>query len=157
MILIALGSNLDGPWGTPRDTVLYALNEIEKHAIQITQVSSLIETAPFGVTDQPNFVNAVAKIETAHTPEVLMQILHNIEAGAGRKRVKKWGPRTLDLDLLDYNCLILETALILPHPGILNRDFLLSLIDEIAPNWTHPTTGQTAALMLRQLNHLNSS
>jgi 2-amino-4-hydroxy-6-hydroxymethyldihydropteridine diphosphokinase len=155
MILIALGSNLEGPWGTPRQTLLRALEELSLHNIRVTKVSTLIETAPFGVLDQPNFVNAVAEIETGYQPEALMQILHAVENGAGRKRVTRWGPRTLDLDLLDYNGLILNTELKLPHPGITERDFVLGPIDEIAPHWTHPITGKTAALTLRELRHLN--
>jgi 2-amino-4-hydroxy-6-hydroxymethyldihydropteridine diphosphokinase len=156
MILIALGSNIAGPWGSSRETVLRAVVEIEQHAIQVLKVSTLIETAPFGVTDQPNFVNAVSKIKTDHAPEKLMQILHSIENRAGRKREKKWGPRTLDLDLLDYNGQILNTDLILPHPGISERNFVLVPISEIAPEWTHPITGKTAALTLRELNGLNA-
>jgi 2-amino-4-hydroxy-6-hydroxymethyldihydropteridine diphosphokinase len=155
MILIALGSNLEGPWGTPSQTLMRALIELSLHNIRVTKVSTLIETAPFGVLDQPHFVNAVAEIETSHKPEPLMQILHAVENRAGRKRLKHWGPRTLDLDLLDYNGLIINTALKLPHPGIAERDFVLAPIDEIAPHWTHPITGKTAALTLRELRHLN--
>lgn len=155
MILIGLGSNLEGPWGTPRQTLMRALEELSLHNIRIAKVSTLIETAPFGVLDQPYFVNAVAEIETDHKPEALMQILHAVENGAGRKRVTRWGPRTLDLDLLDYNGVILNTELKLPHPGITERDFVLAPIDEIAPHWTHPITGKTAALTLRELRHLN--
>jgi 2-amino-4-hydroxy-6-hydroxymethyldihydropteridine diphosphokinase len=163
MILIALGSNITGPWGSPHQTVLRAVEEMQQHNISILKVSSLIETAPFGVTNQPNFVNAVAKIRTDLSPEVLMQTLHAIESIAGRKRLERWGPRTLDLDLLDYNGLIkkpsnnaLET-LELPHPGIEERTFVLQPIAEIAPRWKHPVTHQSALLTLRQLNRLNGN
>lgn len=163
MILIALGSNITGPWGAPHAAVLRALDELTQHNISILKVSTLIETAPFGVTNQPNFVNAVAKIKTRLSPEMLMQTLHAIESRAGRKRLERWGPRTLDLDLLDYNGLIQNTAssapesLTLPHPGIEERTFVLQPIAEIAPRWKHPVTQQSALLTLRQLNRLNGN
>ncbi len=161
MILIALGSNISGPWGSPREAVLRALIELRQHNISITKVSTLIETAPFGVTNQPNFVNAVARIETVLPPEVLMQALHMVERRAGRKRLKRWGPRTLDLDILDYHGLVRKPRrtsikpLVLPHPGIAQRSFVLEPLREIAPHWKHPVTHATAALTLRQLNRLN--
>jgi 2-amino-4-hydroxy-6-hydroxymethyldihydropteridine diphosphokinase len=160
MILIALGSNLSGPWGTPRQSVLRALDEMQHHNINVKKMSALIKTAPFGVILQPNFVNAVAAIETALPPETLMQVLHMIEKRAGRKRLKRWGPRTLDLDLLDYHGLVRSPCassikpLSLPHPGILQRTFVLGPLVEIAPRWKHPVTRQSATLMLRQLNRL---
>jgi 2-amino-4-hydroxy-6-hydroxymethyldihydropteridine diphosphokinase len=163
MILIALGSNLTGPWGTPRQTLQRALEEMKHHNITVEKVSTLIETSPFGVTNQPNFVNAVAIVDTALAPEALMQALHMIEKRAGRKRLKRWGPRTLDLDLLDYYGLLRKQRrtsikpLVLPHPGILLREFVLVPLVEIAPQWKHPVTRQSAALTLRQLSRLNAN
>lgn len=161
MILIALGSNLSGPWGSPRNTVLRALAEMRHHNIRILTVSRLIETAPFGVMNQPNFVNAVARIETALPPEILMRALHMIERRAGRKRLKRWGPRTLDLDLLDYHGLLRKPSrfsikpLALPHPGIEQRSFVLQPILDVAPEWKHPVSRNAAALTIRQLTRLN--
>jgi 2-amino-4-hydroxy-6-hydroxymethyldihydropteridine diphosphokinase len=161
VILIALGSNLSGSWGAPRDTVLRALSEMRHHNIRVLTVSRLIETTPFGVENQPNFVNAVASIETALPPENLMRALHMIERKAGRKRLKRWGPRTLDLDLLDYHGLIRKPSrysikpLALPHPGIEQRSFVLQPILDVAPEWKHPVSRKAAALTLRQLTRLN--
>jgi 2-amino-4-hydroxy-6-hydroxymethyldihydropteridine diphosphokinase len=161
VILIALGSNLSGPWGSPRDTVLRALAEMQRHNIRVLTVSRLIETAPFGVVNQPNFVNAVARIETALPPDILMRALHMIERRAGRRRLKRWGPRTLDLDLLDYHGLVRKPSrysikpLALPHPGIEQRSFVLQPILDVAPGWKHPVTSKAAALTLRQLTRLN--
>lgn len=163
MILIALGSNLTGPWGTPRQTLDRAIAEMQHHNIRILKVSTFIETAPFGVTNQPNFVNAVCAIKTALPPETLLRALHQIEARAGRKRLKRWGPRTLDLDMLDYNGQFRKAAstnikpLVLPHPGIEQRSFVLAPLAEIAPRWKHPTTHRSAALTLRQLNGLSAN
>lgn len=163
MILIALGSNLAGPWGTPRETLSRAIAEMSSHNIRVLTTSTFIETAPYGVANQPHFVNAVVAVRTALPPETLLRALHLIEARAGRKRLKRWGPRTLDLDILDYNGQIRRSALtdskplVLPHPGIELRSFVLEPLSEIAPRWKHPTTRKTAALTLRQLNGLKAS
>jgi 2-amino-4-hydroxy-6-hydroxymethyldihydropteridine diphosphokinase len=161
MILIALGSNISGHWGSPRQTLFRALHEMPGHNIKVVKASELVETEPFGILNQPNYVNAVAIVETAMSPETLMRALHIIERMAGRKRLKRWGPRTLDLDLLDYHGLRRRPSqtsikpLALPHPGIAGRDFVLVPLAEVAPNWKHPVTHQSSALMLRQLKRLN--
>lgn len=153
MILIALGSNSDGPWGTPREAVAAALRRLDAGATRVKQASQLLVTAPFGVTDQPDFVNAVAEIETDLAPADLLQHLHDVERLAGRQRTLRWGPRTLDLDLIDYHGLIRHAPPpVLPHPGIAERIFVLAPIAEIAPDWRHPETGLTAAEMLRHLD-----
>jgi 2-amino-4-hydroxy-6-hydroxymethyldihydropteridine diphosphokinase len=159
MIIIALGSNISGPWGTPRETLQRALEELPRQNIRIRTVSTFLETAPMGPQDQPNFVNAAAVVETKLLAPDLMQLLHAVERHAGRERLKRWGPRTLDLDLIDYNSEIRSAdgpAPTLPHPGIAERDFVLKPIAEIAPEWKHPVTHLSAALMLRQLNRLKT-
>jgi 2-amino-4-hydroxy-6-hydroxymethyldihydropteridine diphosphokinase len=163
MILIALGSNLDGPWGSPKQAVERALLEMARHNIQVLQVSDLMETEPFGVANQPRFVNAVARVHTALPPETLMQALHMIERKAGRKRLRRWGPRTLDLDLIDYHGLRRKPAttsikpLALPHPGIAVRAFVLQPLLQVAPHWKHPVTRCGAALTLRKLKRLSGN
>jgi 2-amino-4-hydroxy-6-hydroxymethyldihydropteridine diphosphokinase len=154
MILIALGSNLGGPWGSPRATILRALKELERGGIRLITVSPLIVTAPFGRRNQPVFVNAVAGIETHLPPEALMRRLHAIERDAGRRRAIRWGPRTLDLDLLDYRGMVRGhrgKGLVLPHPGIAERGFVLEPIAMIAPGWRHPASRLSAREMLRRL------
>lgn len=157
MILLALGSNLPGPWGSPREALHRALAEMPAHNIRVRKVSPLHETAPFGVTGQPGFVNAVALVETALAPETLMRALHMIERKAGRVRRKRWGPRTLDLDLIDYHGLVRKAArtalrpLAIPHPGVSQRTFVLEPLVEIAPRWRHPVTRELAVLTLRKL------
>src|SRR5688572_524767 len=152
MILIGLGSNVSGPWGSPRDTVLRALRELDSGGTQLLVASRLVETAPLGKMNQPNFVNAVARIATAMAPEALMLHLHDLERRAGRHRRLRWGPRTLDLDLLDYHGLIRHGRLVLPHPGIAERDFVLTPLMEMAPNWRHPVTRRSASTMRRLLS-----
>ena len=157
MILVALGSNIAGPWGNPHETVLHALRELNHFPLRLRRASNVLSTKPFGVTNQPDFVNAVAVIETALSPHVLMRKLHMIERAAGRKRGRRWGPRTLDIDLLDYHGLhsaqkgLVQKALVLPHPGIPKRHFVLQPIQEVAPEWKHPTLKKTAAEMTRNL------
>src|SRR5688572_9315486 len=106
MIIIALGSNIDSPWGSPAATVRRALDFLGREGCRLVNSSSLVETLPLGRTDQPNFVNAVAQVETLMGPEALLDRLHAIEVLAGRRRGEKWGPRVLDLDLIDYDGLI---------------------------------------------------
>jgi 2-amino-4-hydroxy-6-hydroxymethyldihydropteridine diphosphokinase len=154
MILLALGSNRPGPWGSPEETVREALVRLDRGGIRLKRVSRLIVSAPFGVVEQPPFVNAVAEVETALRPEALLACLHRIERMAGRRRTLRWGPRTLDLDLLDYHGLVRLPPLrpVLPHPGIAERIFVLAPIAEIAPRWRHPVNRRTARAMLRRLD-----
>jgi 2-amino-4-hydroxy-6-hydroxymethyldihydropteridine diphosphokinase len=152
MILIALGSNISGPWGEPRTAVATAIQHLNLAPSKLIKASTLIETAPFGNIDQPNFVNAVVEIQTELSPTLLLQHLHKIENAAGRVRNQHWGPRTLDLDILDYNGLVLqEPNLNLPHPGIAERLFVLEPIAEIAPQWLHPLTHLSALSMIQKL------
>lgn len=160
MILVALGSNINGPWGSPRQSVEQALVVLNQWPLQLIAVSTLLETEPFGNTNQPNFVNGVAIINTALAPESLLRRLHMIERAGGRRRAKRWGPRTLDLDIIDYHGLIKpqfghhQKALVLPHPGIAERSFVLTPIMEIAPRWRHPLTHKTAKVMIHKLYRL---
>ena len=154
MILVALGSNRGGPWGNPHDAVRRALAELDRDGMKLIATSRLIVSAPFGKTNQPAFVNAVARIETHLPPEALMRKLHAIERRAGRRRAMRWGPRSLDLDLIDYHGLVRRppSRLILPHPGIAERIFVLKPIAELAPRWRHPLLHRSAALLLRGLD-----
>ena len=154
MILVALGSNKAGPWGSPRQTVERALSELAQHGTKVEAASRLLVSAPFGRTDQAPFINAVAILLTELSPEALMARLHDIERSAGRHRITHWGPRTLDLDLLDYNgrVQIAATGPILPHPGIAERIFVLKPIAELAPGWLHPVFKESAADLLRKLD-----
>ncbi len=152
MILIALGSNISGPWGTPEESVKRALLAFDGHGIKLLQASRLLLTAPFGRPNQPPFVNAVARVATHLPPLALLQKLHHIERQAGRRRTMHWGPRTLDLDVLDYHGLVLSSrTLILPHPGIAERIFVLKPISEMATAWRHPVSHLSARNMLRKL------
>jgi 2-amino-4-hydroxy-6-hydroxymethyldihydropteridine diphosphokinase len=152
MILIALGSNISGPWGTPQQSVQQALQALNRDGLKLVEASRLLLTAPFGKPNQPPFVNAVAHIETHLSPLALLQKLHAIEKEAGRRRKTRWGPRTLDLDIIDYHGLVKSTGkLTLPHPGIAERIFVLKPISELTGKWRHPTSHLSAQAMLRKL------
>jgi 2-amino-4-hydroxy-6-hydroxymethyldihydropteridine diphosphokinase len=140
---VALGANL----GDPAATVLAAFGALANlPESRVTQGSSLYRTAPVGITDQPEFVNAVAKLETALSPEKLLDALFDIEERFGRVRAEKNGPRTLDLDLLLYNDQFVDLPrLTLPHPRLHLRAFVLCPLAEIAPQLVIPGRGPVAA------------
>jgi 2-amino-4-hydroxy-6-hydroxymethyldihydropteridine diphosphokinase len=146
---IALGSNLGN-----REQNLHAAIEHIGALGTVTAVSSFLDTAPVGFLDQPRFLNAALLLETALTPLDLLCRLLKIERGMGRDRadVPAKGPRVIDLDLIFYDNLVLNTPqLTLPHPSMHERAFVLAPLAEIAPGWPHPVSQQTAREMLDAL------
>jgi len=132
---IGIGSNL----GNREDNCERAIRLLTEHGIRITKRSSMIETEPWGVEEQPKFINMAAEIETALSPEDLLHLLKKIEVDAGRLPASRWGPRIIDLDILLYDDLIMKTGeLEIPHPGISEREFVLKPLAEIAPDKVHP-------------------
>lgn len=116
---------------------------------QLLQVSSLYETEPWGNTDQPDFLNQVILIDTKLSPEELLRAILSIEKKGGRKRTVKNAPRTIDIDILFYNDLILEKpGLSIPHPRIADRRFVLEPLNEISPEFIHPVIGKTIHRLL---------
>ncbi|WP_456413262.1 2-amino-4-hydroxy-6-hydroxymethyldihydropteridine diphosphokinase [Thiolapillus sp.] len=141
---IGLGSNLHHP----ERQLLRALEELD--ALPETRLhcaSSLYESAPMGPQDQPDYLNAVAEIRTGLTPLALLDELQRIEEAHGRIREQRWGPRTLDLDLLLYGKQVIrEPRLRVPHPGIARRAFVLRPLEEIAPGLLVPELGEVEEL-----------
>jgi len=132
---IALGSNL----GDKRKNIEIAIEKIKEKGIKILKVSSIIETEPYGYKDQDSFLNAVCLVETSLDPFSLLRVLLNIEEEMGRKRTFKWGPRNIDLDIIFYDDLVIESEeLIIPHPDAHNRTFVMGPISEIEPDFVHP-------------------
>jgi 2-amino-4-hydroxy-6-hydroxymethyldihydropteridine diphosphokinase len=142
---VGLGANLDDPAAHVRR----ALDELDRISqTRLLAKSRLYRSAPLGPPDQPDYVNAVAGVLTLLGPEDLLRALNDIEARHGRGRSgPKWGPRTLDLDLLLYADLELRTEkLVLPHPGVHERAFVLVPLAEIAPGLRVPGHGRVETL-----------
>lgn len=135
-VFIALGSNI----GDSRALIEEAVSKLDAtDGIKVEEVSTLIETEPYGVTDQPNFLNGAARVTTLLTPHELLTELHRIEAEAGRERVLRWGPRTLDLDIIFYDDLVMaDEDLCIPHVDMHNRSFVIEPMKELAPYKLHP-------------------
>lgn len=140
---VALGANI----GDAASTLKSALAALDQLAgVRVLRTSSLYRTAPVGVEDQPDFINAVAEIETPLAPHALLAALLALEDRFGRVRDRRWGPRTLDLDLLLYDDLALDTPdLVLPHPRLHLRAFVAVPLAEIAPDLAIPGRGSLAA------------
>ena len=142
MILIALGANLPSPVGSPAATLQHALGELDGKGVKIGRVSSFYETPAWPDPADPVFINAVAAVHTAFQPVELLMLLHGVETDLGRLRSAPNAPRTLDIDLIDYDGRVMEGRLVLPHPRMTERSFVLVPMAEIAPDWCHPVSGQ---------------
>ncbi|MCG2709811.1 MAG: 2-amino-4-hydroxy-6-hydroxymethyldihydropteridine diphosphokinase [Thermodesulfovibrionales bacterium] len=141
---ISIGSNL----GDREENCRQAIKLIEKNGIVVKKQSLMYETEPWGVKDQPKFINMAIEAETDKKPEELLRVLEEIEKEIGRTETVKWGPRVIDLDILFYDDLILKTQdLEIPHPLMHERAFVLKPLCEIAPDKRHPVTEKTVKEM----------
>jgi len=148
VILIALGANLPSTAGPPAATLKSALDRLAEQGVKIRSVSSFYESPAWPDPADPKFVNAVAVVETALQPVELLALLHGIETAHGRLRSTVNAPRSLDLDLLDYDGRLISDGVTLPHPRLAQRAFVLVPLAEIAPAWRHPVTGQSVGELL---------
>ena len=148
-VFLGLGSNL----GDRQKYLDTAIEELGKDmSVSVKKVSSFIETEPYGPVEQPDFLNGVVEIETTLEPEELLLIIHDIEQEAGRERIIHWGPRTLDIDILLFDDMVINTeTLTIPHPEMHKREFVLKPLSEIAPYIVHPLFMKTTVQILDEL------
>lgn len=148
-VYVALGSNM----GDREKYLQMGVDAMQgRQDICLQKVSSWRQTAPYGGVEQEDFLNGVMEIRTLLTPQELLDYLHEVEHRAERKREIHWGPRTLDLDILLYDDLVMESEeLIIPHVDMQNRDFVLAPMAEIAPWVRHPVLGLTMGELYERL------
>jgi 2-amino-4-hydroxy-6-hydroxymethyldihydropteridine diphosphokinase len=143
-----------GQYDTPEAAVMAALRALDGGDMELTAQSRLYRSPAWPNPADPEFVNAVASVRTDLSPADLLARLHGIEAAFGRVRRLPNAPRTLDLDIIDYNGLVSapgETP-ILPHPRMADRAFVLMPLADIAPDWRHPATGRTVGDLIAELS-----
>ena len=152
MILIAIGSNLESDsFGSPYQNCLHAVESLKKN-FDVNRISNFYKTEPLPKSSQPWFVNAVVCINTNLSPYEVLEILMIVEKSFKRIRNKKNEPRTIDLDLLAYNNEIINSEnLILPHPRMHLRKFVMQPLCDLDENWKHPVIKQNANKILKSL------
>ena len=146
---IGMGTNL----GDRAAALRSAVEELgRRKGVRLKDASSVYETAPVGVTDQPDFLNAVLRIETDLSGRALLELLLEVERVFGRVRKEKWGPRTLDLDVLLYGDAVLrEDGLLVPHPHLHERAFVLLPLCDLCPDGLHPVLKRTFRELARSI------
>lgn len=146
---ISIGSNM----GDREEFLQNAIDNLDgDECIKILDVSNFIETKPYGGVEQDDFLNGMIKISTLYSPTELLERLHEEERLANRERLVHWGPRTLDLDIIYYDNIVMSTDdLVIPHPDMSNRLFVLEPLCEIAPYEVHPRFMLTSKELLRKI------
>ena len=171
--LVALGGNMPSEAGSAAQTLRAALDAMEREGARICAVSAFYNTPCFPVGAGPDYVNAAARIALGCAPDEALALLHRVEAQFGRTRARRWGRRTLDLDLIAQGAQVLPDQvtfaewrnlpvdvqearapdqLILPHPRLQDRAFVLGPMCDIAPAWRHPVTGRSTMQMWAALH-----
>ena len=146
IVFLALGTNLGDRLKTLQETIAQLSPKVRPRS-----ASPVYQTAPWGYSDQPDYLNQVIEAETELEPVDLLKYLKNLEKKLGRKPTFRYGPRVIDLDILFYDDLILETTeLVIPHPRLHERDFVLIPLADLAPEKTHPLLGKTVEELKEQ-------
>lgn len=164
LIALALGANVAGPWGSPLETIRTALRELSARGVRIVAASRVFHTPALGYSPQPDYLNAAILVRCSLTPAMLMRELKRIERRAGRRSGKPWGPRPLDLDLLYARGARsgsrrtrgtptghLARPLMLPHPELEKRAFVLVPLRDVAPHLRGLVSGRSVGQLVRAL------
>ena len=172
IFLIALGSNMSLGKAQPKEIIRNAITELIKFDMNLISLSRLYETPAFPEGSGPNFINSAVKVEAIYSPQEILQKLHEIEQKFNRQRAFRWSARTLDLDLLSLNEKVLPNRkifqqwfdlpiseqkkkipneLVLPHPRMQDRAFVLFPLLDIEPKWTHPVLKKTVLQLYKEL------
>lgn len=142
---LLIGGNLGEKWKNLEDAVKW----LEKNAVEVPEQSAIYETAAWGKTDQPSFLNQALSVKTLLSAEELLKLILDIELKLGRKRLEIMGPRTIDIDILLFNNEIINTRrLTVPHPAMAERRFVLQPLAEIAGEQIHPVLKKTIRTLL---------
>ncbi|WP_422054912.1 2-amino-4-hydroxy-6-hydroxymethyldihydropteridine diphosphokinase [Shimia sp.] len=170
--LLALGGNLPSQFGSPIQTLQESLIHLSRNDVHIRAVSRFFQTPCFPKGAGPDFINAAVSVETALSAQGLLTELHKIESAFGRERLTRWGTRPLDIDLIGLESQVMPNAsvwtrwrdlpaeqqakeapseLILPHPRLQDRAFVLAPLMDVAPDWKHPVTGRSVVQMFGDL------
>lgn len=159
-LILALGANLPGRWGTPREALRRVVHDLEEAGLRPRAASRIYATTPIGPGRQAPYLNAVLILESHMAPAAVLRLLKRLERRAGRRFGPRWGARCLDIDILDYAGRRIGTPsrrrergrLVLPHPELHRRAFVLVPLVEVAPGWRHPVLGVTGRTLLARLN-----
>ena len=148
IVYLGIGSNL----GDRKANCMAAVEKLNGRNIRVTKTSSAYETRPWGLTEQPDFINMAVEAETPLSPLELLAAVKEIEQDMGREDTRRWGPRKIDIDILFYNDSVVNTGgLRIPHPLIRERDFVLAPLAEIAPDKMHPVLKKTVRQLREEL------
>jgi len=151
VILIALGANLPSSAGPPAETLGAALRTLAQRNVAVRAVSPFYRSTAWPDPSDPEFVNAVATVNTELSPIELLVLLKDVERVFGRGSTERNAPRSLDLDILDYNRQVETGPPILPHPRLHERGFVLIPLRDVAPDWIHPVSGIPVDALIKSL------
>jgi 2-amino-4-hydroxy-6-hydroxymethyldihydropteridine diphosphokinase len=170
--VLAFGGNSESAFGSPKDTLTHAISVLEDRGLIIQRLSKFYATPAFPKGSGADYVNAAALVQSNHSAQSLLEILHDVEATLGRERTARWASRPIDIDLIAHGSLVFPDAktqarwrqlsleeqmklwpdqLILPHPRLQDRAFVLVPACDVAPDWVHPVLGLSMAEMLKNL------
>lgn len=153
MIVLALGANLPSRFGTPLQTLNRVLSVLPEFGIRVLRASRFFSNPAVPASSQPDYVNCVVEVATGLGPADLLRACLEVEEQMGRVRAEKWGPRSLDIDVIDFEGRVLDTIdLRLPHPRLSERGFVLIPLLDLDPSWRHPVLGRTAKDLAESLD-----